>query len=379
MPHVALLCEYPTLNGGERSLLSTLPGLVPQGFHFTAIAPAEGPLADALTAQGVKVVPFVMTDAAAQRLAQDTLRAALSEYLRRLKPDLVHANSLAMGRLVGPVAAELGLPSVAHLRDIVGLSRQAVDDLNANRRLLAVSRAARDYHVAQGVSAEKTHVLYNGVDRVCFRPRPPTGWLHRELGLPPEVVLVGSIGQLVLRKGQDVLARVAATLAERFPRVHYAIVGSRFSQKAEAAAFEEALRRSFNSGPLAGRGHFLGVRGDVPAILSELRLLVHAARQEPLGRVLLEAAAAGVAVIASDVGGTREIFPSEAHAARLVPPDDPAALAAALAELLEDEPLRQQMGAAAAARARQVFDLETAVAALAEHYREVLGNVRRES
>ena len=117
MPHVALLCEYPTLNGGERSLLSTLPGLVPQGFHFTAIAPAEGPLADALTAQGVKVVPFVMTDAAAQRLAQDTLRAALSEYLRRLKPDLVHANSLAMGRLVGPVAAELGLPSVAHLRD----------------------------------------------------------------------------------------------------------------------------------------------------------------------------------------------------------------------------------------------------------------------
>ena len=227
------------------------------------------------------------------------------------------------------------------------LSGQAVADLNANRRLLAVSRATRDFHIARGVEAGKTHVLYNGVDLMRFKPLEPTGWLHRELGLPADAMLIGSVGQLVLRKGQDVLARAALALAERFPRVHYVFVGERFSQKLEAAEFEQNLRRCFDLGPLAGRGHFLGVRGDVPEILPELTLLVHAARQEPLGRVLLEAAASGVAVIATDVGGTREIFTAEANAARLVPPDDPAALVAAMAELLEDERLRRRMGAAA--------------------------------
>ena len=67
---------------------------------------------------------------------------------------------------------------------------------------------------------------------------------------------------------------------------------------------------------------------------------MHPARQEPLGRVLLEAAAAGVAVVATDVGGTPEIFPPDSESARLVPPDDAAALAAAMLELLDDEALR---------------------------------------
>ena len=99
---------------------------------------------------------------------------------------LLHANSLAMGRLSGPVAAELGLPSVSHLRDIIRLSSQAVADLNCHARLLAVSQATRDFHVAAGLAAEKLHVVYNGVDLEEFRPRSPTGYLHRELGLPPE-------------------------------------------------------------------------------------------------------------------------------------------------------------------------------------------------
>lgn len=372
MPHVALVCEYPTLNGGERSLLSVLPGLARHGFQFTTIAPPNGPLARSFADLDIEVVPFAATDPAGVRPSQDALRTALGESLRRLKPDLVHANSLAMGRLVGPVAAELGLPSIAHLRDIIGLSRQALADLNTNCRLLAVSKATRDFHVAQGIAADRTHVLYNGVDLTRFRLREPSGWLHRELGMPADALLVGSIGQLVLRKGQDVPARAAATLAERFPQVHYVFIGERFSQKAEAMAFECDLRKCFESGTLAGRGHFLGVRTDVPEILPELTLLVHAARQEPLGRVLLEAAAAGVAIIATDVGGTREIFPPESQAARLVAPDDTAVLAAAIAELLENEPLRRGLGATAAVRVAEMFNLETAVATLATQYKQVL-------
>ena len=193
-----------------------------------------------------------------------------------------------------------------------------------------------------------------------------------ELGLPADAMLIGSIGQLVLRKGQDVLARAALALAERFSTVHYVFIGERSSEKAEAVEFEQNLRQCFELGSLAGRGHFLGVRKDVPEILPELTLLVHAARQEPLGRVLLEAAAAGVAIIATDVGGTREIFPAATQASQLVPPDDPAALALVMVELLENELRRRQLGAAAAQRAREALDLVTAAAALAEHYRQIL-------
>jgi glycosyltransferase involved in cell wall biosynthesis len=85
--------------------------------------------------------------------------------------------------------------------------------------------------------------------------------------------------------------------------------------------------------------------------------------------VLLEAAAAGVAVVATAVGGTPEIFPPGSEAARLVPPDDPAALGAAMLEVLGDRPLRERLSAAARRRAEEQFDVRTTVGHLIGHYR----------
>jgi glycosyltransferase involved in cell wall biosynthesis len=376
MPDVLLLCEYATLGGGERSMLATLEGVRQSGFTPTVLAPPKGPLADALWTSGVEVLPWIACDAAGRRLPQDRLRERLAGSLRWRRPDLLHANSLAMGRLSGPVAAELQLPSIAHLRDIIRLSRRAVADLNCHTRLLAVSQATRDYHTACGLAAAKIRVLYNGVDLEHFRPRPKTGYLHRELGLPPEAELIGTIGQLALRKGQDVLAQAAVRApsagwsADKLPRVHYVIVGERHSQKDESRSFEAALRAAAE-GPLAGRFHLLGHRDDVAELLGELALLVHPARQEPLSRVLLESAAAGVAVIATDVGGTPEIFPPKSGSARLVPPDDPEALATAIVELMGDVNLRSHLGAAARRRAEEAFDLHRTTAQLVRHYREL--------
>jgi glycosyltransferase involved in cell wall biosynthesis len=398
-----LLCEYATLNGGEQSMLSTLEHVGRAGFSIRALAPPSGPLADALRLRQIEVEPFSVRDPAGAALPRPQVREALAELLRRRRVDLLHANSLAMGRLAGPVAAELGLRSIAHLRDIVRVSRQAIADLNRHTRLLAVSQATRDYHVAAGLCAAKTHVLYNGVDLARFAPRPASGDLHRELGLSPDAPLVGAIGQIGLRKGHDVLVEAAIRLARRpesscrsikpthgngwvlpdgrdswqrepaprLPEVHYLIVGGRFSDKAESRAFERRLHAAAE-GRLQGRLHLLGVRGDVERILNELTLLVHPARQEPLSRVLLEAAACGVTVIASDVGGTREIFPPESNSARLVPPDDPAGLAEALAELLGDAPLRARLSASARRRAEAAFDIRTAAVGLVEHYQQAL-------
>jgi glycosyltransferase involved in cell wall biosynthesis len=378
MPDVLLLCEYATLGGGERSMLATLNGVRQAGFAPAVLAPPEGPLADALRARDVEVLPWACRDSSGAHVSQDRLRSQLARLLRQRHPDLLHANSLSMGRLSGPVAAELQLPSIGHLRDIVRLSRQAVADLNCHSRLLAVSQVTRQFHVAAGLAADKVHVLPNGADLEQFRPRPPSGHLHRELGIPPEAQLIATIGQISLRKGQDVLVRAALRLAHRLPNVHYLIVGRRHSQKDESRSFEAELRAAAG-GPLAGRLHFLGQRDDVAEILPELTLLVHPARQEPLSRVLLESAAAGAAVIATDVGGTREIFPPQSHSARLVPPDDPDALAAVILDLLGDESLRSRLAAAARRRAEEAFDVGRAAEGLLQHYRELTSAPRPSS
>ena len=380
MRSLLLLCEYATLNGGERSMLSTLDGLAQAGYQVCVAAPLVGPLAQALRNKGIEVVPFELRDAQGVRLPLADLRRNLAEILRSHRPALFHANSLAMGRLSGPVAADLALPSLSHLRDIVTLSRQAIADLNCHTRLLAVSAATRQFHVTQGLAAEKTYVLYNGIDLEHFRPRPPTGYLHQELRLARDVPLVGTIGQISLRKGHDVLAAALARVLAPFERgagdkgmpFAWLIIGQRFSGKGESRQFEDRLHQ-VAAGPLAGRVHFLGVRDDVARILNELTLLVHPARQEPLGRVLLEAAAAGLALVATDVGGTREIFPPQCEAASLVPPGDVQAMSAAIGRLLGNAAQRRRLAENARRRAENAFDLQQAVGGLVTHYTEIGG------
>jgi glycosyltransferase involved in cell wall biosynthesis len=368
---VAILCEFGTLNGGENSFLAILPKLMAGGWTPTVFCPASGALATTLRERGVQVEPIDYRNSDGGARPRDVLRAELAERLRRLAPALLHANSLSMGRLSGPVAEALDLPSIAHLRDIVGLSKAAVDDLNRHRRLLAVSEATRDAHVRQGLSADRTCVLYNGVDVTEFQPGEPSDWLHRELKLSHDALLIGCVGQLILRKGQDMLADAAAILADRWPTLHYVFVGARHSEKEETRRFEESLRHTFSSGALARHGHFLGVRTDVPSLLRELTLLAHPARQEPLGRVLLEAGASGCPIVATDVGGTREIFPANSDAAMLVPPDDPRALADAIEALLLDPERRVELGQSAGRRIVEAFDAERSAAGLLQHYNEV--------
>jgi glycosyltransferase involved in cell wall biosynthesis len=370
MPRVLVLCEYPTLNGGEQSLLAVLPALAARGFRFRALAPDQGPLAVALAELAIEIEPSKFSDGRGQRPPQAEIRAQIVRAVERVRPDLVHANSLAMGRLAGPVMADMRRPSIAHLRDIVGLSEQAVRDLNQNSRLLAVSGAVRDFHVRQGVAADRTFVVHNGVDLACFQPRPATGWLHRELGLAPDAVLIGAIGQLVMRKGHDVLVEAAARLVEQCPQFHYVVAGDRYSLKVEAQQHEAMLRERTSCGSLAGHVHFVGYRRDIPELLAELTLLVHPARQEPLGRVLLEAAAAGVPIVATEVGGTREILSPDS--AELVPADDSAALAGAIEHLMADKSLRRRRAAAALARIGESFTVEHAAAALERHYHQII-------
>jgi glycosyltransferase involved in cell wall biosynthesis len=367
---VLLAFEFPTLNGGERSILAVLRQLVGTEFEFVALAPAQGPLGEALQSVGVPTLPFDVRDAFGVRRPVERLLEEFALAIRRVRPDLVHGNSLSMARLTGSIAKQSPAVCTAHLRDIIGLSAAAVEQVNSNRALVAVSKAVRDFHAGQGVDANRMLVIHNGIE-LDDGPRFRDGRLQAELGLPPESFLVASIGQICLRKGQDIFTQAAVLAATHMPTAHFLLIGERYSTKPESIAYDESINGQFAAAGLGDRFLRLGFRQDVPQLLAEIDLLVHSARQEPFGRVLLEAAAAGCPIIATDVGGTGEML-VHGQSALFVPPDDPQTLAAAMILAFADVSLRERVAAAARARVAKHFSISGAARRLADFWRGLL-------
>jgi glycosyltransferase involved in cell wall biosynthesis len=366
-----LVFEFGTLNGGERSMLAVLPHFVGSDLEFVALAPAIGPLAAALGALGIPVLSYQARDERGDRRSPPELLEQIRSVAARVRPDLIHGNSLSMGRLTGPLAAELGIASAAHLRDIVGLTKRAVEQLNANRALVAVSQAVRDFHAAQGVDAARMHVVYNGVDVERFHRDTSGTQLRDELRLPSDAFLVANIGQICLRKGQDIFAKAAALAASRMPRAHFLLLGERYSEKTETALYDEAISFEFAMAGLRDRFHRLGYRSDIERLLPQIDLIVHSARQEPFGRLLLEAAAAQRPIIATRVGGTEEML-VDSESAILVPTDESQILGDEMVRLYGDPELSSRLAAQARERVTVRFPIEQSAQGLARVWRAAM-------
>ena len=340
--------------------------------HFTpiAIAPETGPLADALREKQIAHLPFTV-HAAAGNISRDEVGSQLAEIIKRVQPNLLHANSLSLARLTGAFKEQLSLPCTGHLRDIIKLSKAAIADLNRNDGLIAVSAATRDFHVQQGLESERVAAIHNGVDLQAFCPQPKTGFLHKELGLPGDAKLIGTIGQICLRKGQDLLPKMASRLRCPEQQIHFVLVGERYSMKQESQQLDESITQGFAEYGLSDHFHRLGFRQDSAAILRELDLLLHPARQEPLGRVLLEAAASGCPIVATDVGGTREIVDHE-QSALLFPVDDAERAAEQVERILASPDLAGRLTRAARERSERHFDITAATRNLEQFWKSAL-------
>lgn len=369
-PRVLLLNEFGSLNGGERSLLAVLTHLQDQ-FQFIAAVPCPSPIAMRLQELQVDLLPLELRSSGEQN-TEDKNDRHLVDLIKRESPDLIHANSLQMSRHLGRICDRLKMPCIGHVRDIVKVSKKAIGDLNRLTKLIFVSAATRDFYLSRGINATKGCVVFNGVDLEEFQPRPSTGYLHRELGLPAHAPLLLAIGQIGMRKGLDVLLEAFECVHKRLPQVHLLIVGQRYSEKDEAIEYEQSLLARANSSALRGHVHFIGRRDDVHLQMNEALLLVHAAREEPLGRVLLEACASGLPVVATEVGGTAEIFPDGSGTAVLVPKDDSESMSSAIIELMLDDARLRALAQSARKRATECFDAGMAAIRLAQIYQEML-------
>ncbi len=294
---VLFFTEYGSLNGGEFSFLTALPFLQQAGYEFVAAIPEGSGLARLMQKKGVAVAPFSVFDGD-HRKSLSRIREQLAELLDVQQPVLVHANSLSATRIVGPVVAASQARGIGYIRDIFGMGKQAIADVNQMDRVVCVSQAAMDFHVGKGIDRARLCVIRNGVDLRRFAPIDRSG--HAPVCL--------CIGQIGMRKGLELTLELFRQLSESIPAATLLIAGQRHSQKDEAIEYEAALRRFADENFPSGKVQWLGRRSDVPELMRRAKLLIHSAKQEPLGRVLLEAAASGLPMVTTNVGGTPEIL-----------------------------------------------------------------------
>jgi glycosyltransferase involved in cell wall biosynthesis len=375
---VLVVGEYGTLNGGENSFLAVAPALIKRGWEFCAAVPFDSDFANVLRSTGIEIHDLSMQNPAGHRKTQSELRSDIAQLIGLVEPELIHCNSLSTSRICAPVASELGLPSLGYLRDILKLSNRAVSDINQLDRIIAVSLATLQWHCDQGIDRDKTSVVYNGVNTDLFFPSGTFGQIETpcpirlELGIGADAPVLLFVGQIGIRKGVDTLVDAFLTVAESVPHVQLLIAGQRHSQKQEAIEYEVQLRTRTESSIHRHRIHWLGSRTDIAKLMRAATILVHPARQEPLGRVLLEAAASGLPIVTTRVGGSPEILQSPELEGLLVSPNDPIELSARILSLIGDARRMEGLGTQLRELAKRTFSIENCARQLDAHYSRLL-------
>lgn len=203
--------------------------------------------------------------------------------------------------------------------------------------------------------------IYNGVVPSVFATATS---LRSTWEIPESALVIGMVGRLTT-KGQEGFVAVAARLAQRYPNLHVVFVGP----DGEGLRFP-ALRARLADAGLQGRGLVVGVSDQIPRVMRSLDILVHLPTDEAFGLALIEAAAAGVPVVASNIGGCREVVVDQ-QTGFLVSPSAPHETEQALSCLLDTPALRQTLGAAGQCRVQTEFSSQRQLADLSALYQEV--------
>lgn len=343
-PHLLLLESLPTIAGGQAALVQ-LARDWKQRFDQTALLPGPGPLAEALTAEGVHCVFAEQGDyTLVRKTARDWLTYGVrlprlawtaARLIRQAGIDLIYANSARTFIWAALGATWARTPVVWHHHGVLadGGTLRMVSSaarLPAVQRIICASEGAQAQFAA--VAAKTTFIPY-GIDTQLFAPDPDARLrLRQSLGLSPDDLVVGMVGDIIPLKRQGLLLQA---LQAEFPQVTCLFIGSPRAGEPESEAYAQELQRA--AGP---RVHFLGRRRDIPALLNALDLLVVASTSETGPLVLMEALASGTPVISTPVGIAPQLLSADA----LFPVDDLTGLRTALARWLADPARRAATG-----------------------------------
>lgn len=359
MPHlkpsrILHIHTLPVVSGSGINTLLTIVGSSERGHHVALACESRGRLTEEAEEAGVEVhlVPSLGRELSVFRDLASVI--ALAKLIRAHRFDVVHTHNSKAG-FVGRLAAWLtGVPLIIHT--VHGF---AFHDAEAGwRRLLfrTLERvAARWCHGMIFISTSleawarreriglniPTRVIYSGIDVDAFR-NADASIVRRELGIPADTLVVGIISKLWDGKGHRVLFNAWQQIQQSWkehPHPLLLVVGE--------GPLDVPLRQLAVELKIADTVIFTGFRTDVPAVTAAIDVAVLPSAFEGMGRVVLEAMAAGKPVVASKVGGIPDLV-HDGITGFLVPPNESEPLRTAIRTLLENRELRQSMSESAA-------------------------------
>lgn len=352
-----------TWRGGQNQVLLTVNGMRAQGHRAALVAHPDGELR-MRAAEGLELIPI------APRTEMDLSAAwRLSRVLKRLTPDIIHAHD-PHGIAMAALALSLGAPRPA---PALVASRRVDFHLKTNsfsrwkyRQVdcfIAASEAIRRMLVDDGVTADRTVTVHEGID-VDHVIAAPLVNVHEAFWLPHDAPVVGNVAALVPHKGQRHLIEAVHLVVREIPDARCVILGE--------GELREPLERQVRDYHLEKHVLLAGFRTDVLGCMKAFDLFVMSSVTEGLGTSVLDAMACGRAVVATRAGGIPEMVEDGVNGL-LVPVRDHAAMADAIVRLLKDAPLRKRLGEAGLARVRARFTVERMVAETVSVYARAAG------
>jgi glycosyltransferase involved in cell wall biosynthesis len=362
-----------TWRGGQNQVLLTVNGLRAIGERAALVAHPNGELRRR-AAEGLELIPIAphteMDLTAAWRFAR---------VLKGLSPDVIHAHDphgVAMASLALSLAS--GSPKQGPVPPLVA-SRRVDFHLKGNsfsrwkyRQVdcfVAASEAIRQMLVADGVPADRTTTVHEGID-VDHVVAAPAVNVHEAFWLPHHAPVVGNVAALVPHKGQRYLVDAAHLVVQEVPDARFIILGE--------GELREHLEKQVREHHLEKHVLLPGFRTDVLGCIKGFDLFAMSSVTEGLGTSLLDAMACARPIVATQAGGIPEIVTDGVNGL-LAPPRDAPALAQAIVRALKDPDLRHRMGKAGFDRVRARFTVERMVAETASVYQRLVNNVSQKS
>jgi glycosyltransferase involved in cell wall biosynthesis len=348
------------LYGGAQQVVYLLAELSKTEVRAVLICPEHSAVGDAAREAGIEVEAIPYRGDVDWRATK-----RIGKILTRHQVDLVHVHSRRGADIWGGLAArKLGLPCVLSRRvDNHERSWAVATKYRLYDHVIAISEGIRDVLIADGVAPNKVSCVRSAVDWERFQRPSDKAGLAARFDLPEGAIVIGIAAQLIPRKGHDVLLEGLSDLVPRWPTLQVLMMGR--------GPLESTIREQIRNRDLSRHVQLVGFVDDLEHVLPSLDFLVHPARTEGLGVVLLQAASAGIAVIACDAGGMPEAVIDQ-QTGLLVPPGDAGALTTAIESLLSEPERAEAFGAKGRERMLASFSISAMAQGNVNVYRAVM-------
>ncbi|MBN1543371.1 glycosyltransferase family 4 protein [candidate division KSB1 bacterium] len=378
-----LIDNLSTLGGTEKHLLVLARALQAAGIavRVCPLMPLQSQVIQLFLQKGIDVQPLGINRPYGARAMRQVVR--LSRFMRESGScylQTYHFGSDLIGTLIKAIFPTARL--ISNRRDM------GFDEAHPRYRLMrrflnkradlivtVSERLKQEIRQREGAPAYRLRTVYNGIESAVPHTPQTDNHLRPQLGLSSCDRIVGLIANIRPIKGIDVAIEAWPKVQRQIPNAHLLIIGGLPAGDQDTlATYNQNLRRRVDSLDLNKTVHFLGPRSNIQELLPELDLAVLPSRSEGFSNTLIESMAAGLAVVATDVGGNPEAIDSGRNGL-LVPPEKPSELARAIVLLLKDDALRHRLSEQGRKDSRKRFSLQQMISSYLAIYQELLPTI----